>query len=278
MTKSKSIFVKGFEIGIQIVGNEDYISLTDMVKGFGDDSMIYSWMRNRNTLEFLGIWEELNNPSFNGNEFVTFKSQAGLNSFNLTPKKWIDATNAIGIKSKAGRYGGGTFAHRDIAFEFGTWLSPEFKIYLIREFQRLKADENDRLKLEWNLQRTLAKINYSIHTDAIKENLIPIELNKKHISFIYSSEADLLNLALFGKTAKEWKESNPSLDGNMRDYSSIEQLVVLSNLESINAVFIQENKTQEERLLKLNKIAIEQMKSLLKNKLLSKLLPNNISE
>jgi hypothetical protein len=278
MTKSKSIFVKGFEIGIQIVGNEDYISLTDMVKGFGDDSMIYSWMRNRNTLEFLGIWEELNNPSFNGNEFVTFKSQAGLNSFNLTPKKWIDATNAIGIKSKAGRYGGGTFAHRDIAFEFGTWLSPEFKIYLIREFQRLKADENDRLKLEWNLQRTLAKINYSIHTDAIKENLIPIELNKKHISFIYAGEADLLNLALFGITAKDWKESNPSLEGNMRDYSSIEQLVVLSNLESINAVFIQENKTQEERLLKLNKIAIEQMKSLLKNKLLSKLLPNNISE
>jgi hypothetical protein len=278
MTKSKSIFVKGFEIGIQIVGNEDYISLTDMVKGFGDDSMIYSWMRNRNTLEFLGIWEELNNPSFNGNEFVTFKSQAGLNSFNLTPKKWIDATNAIGIKSKAGRYGGGTFAHRDIAFEFGTWLSPEFKIYLIREFQRLKADENDRLKLEWNLQRTLAKINYSIHTDAIKENLIPIELNKKHISFIYAGEADLLNLALFGMTAKDWKESNPSLEGNMRDYSSIEQLVVLSNLESINAVFIQENKTQEERLLKLNKIAIEQMKSLLKNKLLSKLLPNNISE
>lgn len=278
MTKNKSIIVRGFEIGIQIVGNEDYISLTDMVKGFGDDSMIYSWMRNRNTLEFLGIWEELNNPSFNGNEFVTFKSQAGLNSFNLTPKKWIDATNAIGIKSKAGRYGGGTFAHRDIAFEFGTWLSPEFKIYLIREFQRLKEDENDRLKLEWSLQRTLAKVNYSIHTDAIKENLIPIELNKKHISFIYASEADLLNLALFGMTAKEWKESNTSLEGNMRDYSSIEQLVVLSNLESINAVFIQEKKTQEERLLKLNKIAIEQMKSLLKNKLLSKLLPNNISE
>jgi hypothetical protein len=249
-----------------------------MVKGFGDDSMIYSWMRNRNTLEFLGICEELNNPNFNGNEFVTFKSQAGLNSFNLTPKKWIDATNAIGIKSKAGRYGGGTFAHRDIAFEFGTWLSPEFKIYLIREFQRLKEDENDRLKLEWSLQRTLAKVNYTIHTDAIKENLIPIELNKKHISFIYAGEADLLNLALFGMTAKDWKESNPSLEGNMRDYSSIEQLVVLSNLESINAVLIQEKKTQEERLLKLNKIAIEQMKSLLKNKLLSKLLPNNISE
>jgi hypothetical protein len=173
MAKSKTINVKGTEIKIIQTNDTDYISLTDMVKGFGDDTMIYSWMRNRNTLEFIGIWEEMNNPDFKGYEFVTFKTQAGLNSFNLTPRKWIETTNAIGIISKAGRYGGGTFAHKDIAFEFGSWLSPEFKLYLIKEFQRLKADENDRLKLDWNLQRTLAKINYHIHTDANKQNLLP---------------------------------------------------------------------------------------------------------
>ncbi|SNB44033.1 KilA-N domain-containing protein [Flavobacterium psychrophilum] len=173
MAKSKTINVQGKEIKIIQKENSDFISLTDMVKGFGDDTMIYSWMRNRNTLEFIGIWEEINNPLFKGNEFVTFKIQAGLNSFNLTPRKWIEATNAIGITSKAGRYGGGTFAHKDIAFEFGSWLSPSFKLYLIKEFQRLKEDENDRLKLDWNFQRTLAKVNYHIHTDAIKANLIP---------------------------------------------------------------------------------------------------------
>ncbi len=271
MTKNKSINVKGNEITIIQANQTDYISLTDMVKGFGDDTMIYSWMRNRNTLEFIGIWEEMNNPDFKGNEFVTFKTQAGLNSFNLTPRKWIDATNAIGIISKAGRYGGGTFAHRDIAFEFGSWLSPEFKLYLIKEFQRLKEDENDRLKLTWNLQRTLAKVNYRIHTDAIKENLIPKEPNKTQINFVYANEADLLNVALFGMTAKEWRDANLKAEGNIRDAASIEQLVVLSNMESINAVLIHQGLQQSERLKQLNSIAITQMKSLLGNTSLKKL-------
>ncbi|HEY8782823.1 MAG TPA: KilA-N domain-containing protein [Mucilaginibacter sp.] len=266
MAKNKIITVKGNDIAVLQQQNTDFISLTDMVKGFGDDTMIYSWMRNRNTLEFIGIWEEMNNPDFKGNEFVTFKSQAGLNSFNLTPKKWIEATAAIGIISKAGRYGGGTFAHKDIAFEFGSWLSPEFKLYLIKEFQRLKDDENDRLKLNWNLQRTLAKVNYHIHTDAIKENLIPKELDKSQISFVYANEADLLNVALFGITAKQWRDANPAADGNIRDEATIEQLVVLSNLESINAVLIHQGKAQPERLLQLNTIAITQMRSLLNSK------------
>ena len=271
MAKNKTINVKGKEIIIIQSNESDYISLTDMVKGFGDDTMIYSWMRNRNTLEFIGIWEEMNNTNFKGNEFVTFKTQAGLNSFNLTPRKWIDATNAIGIISKAGRYGGGTFAHKDIAFEFGSWLSPEFKLYLIKEFQRLKDDENDRLKLDWNFQRTLAKVNYQIHTDAIKENLIPKELTKTQINFIYASEADLLNIALFGVTAKQWKDENPKNKGNMRDDATIEQLVVLSNMESINSVLIHQGLSQSERLLQLNKIAITQMKSLYNNRQIKKL-------
>ena len=271
MAKNKTITVKGTEITIIHHQNTDYISLTDMVKGYGDDTMIYSWMRNRNTLEFIGIWEELYNPGFKGNEFVTFKSQSGLNSFNLTPRKWIEATNAIGIISKAGRYGGGTFAHKDIAFEFGSWLSPEFKLYLIKEFQRLKEDENERLKLEWNLQRTLAKVNYHIHTDAIKENLIPKELSKQQINFVYANEADMLNMALFGMTAKQWRDENPKLEGNIRDAASIEQLVVLSNMESVNAVLIHQGLKQSERLQQLNKIAITQMKSLVDNKYLKKL-------
>ena len=266
MNKNKTIIVKGAEITIINRNNDDYISLTDMVKNFGDDTMIYSWMRNRNTLEFIGIWEQLHNPDFKGNEFVTFKSQAGLNSFNLTPRKWIEATNAIGIISKAGRYGGGTFAHRDIAFEFGSWLSPEFKIYLIKEFQRLKDDENNRLKLDWNFQRTLAKVNYRIHTDAIKDNLMPKELTKQQINFVYASEADMLNMALFGKTAKEWRDGNPTAKGNIRDYAAIGQLVVLSNLESINSVLIHQGLEQSKRLMQLNKIAITQMKSLVSNK------------
>ena len=265
MSKNKVIVVKGAEIAIIKILNEDYISLTDMVKNFGDDAMIYSWMRNRNTLEFIGIWEELHNPAFKGNEFVTFKNQAGLNSFNLTPRKWIEATNAIGIVSKAGRYGGGTFAHRDIAFEFGSWLSPEFKLYLIKEFQRLKDDENERLKLGWDFQRTLAKINYHIHTDAIKENLIPGQLTQRQINIVYASEADMLNMALFGKTAKQWREQNPNIEGNIRDYATIEQLVVLSNLESINAVLIHQGLIQSERLQQLNTIAITQMRSLTRN-------------
>ncbi len=271
MAKNKTINVKGAEIAILQKGQEDYISLTDMVKGFGDDTMIYSWMRNRNTLEFIGIWEEMNNPDFKGNEFVTFKSQAGLNSFNLTPRKWVEATNAIGIISKAGRYGGGTFAHRDIAFEFGSWLSPEFKLYLIKEFQRLKQDENDRLKLDWNLQRTLAKVNYHIHTDAIKENLIPKELSKSQTNYVYATEADLLNVALFGITAKQWWDAHPKATGNIRDEATLEQLVVLSNLESINAVLIHQGLQQTDRLIQLNKIAITQMKSLVNSKQIKKL-------
>jgi KilA-N domain len=271
MAKNKIINVKGNEISIIQANEKDYISLTDMVKGFGDDTMIYSWMRNRNTLELLGIWEEMNNPDFKGLEFETFKKEAGLNSFHLTPRKWIDATDAIGIISKAGRYGGGTFAHQDIAFEFGSWLSPGFKLYLIKEFQRLKDDENDRLKLDWNLQRTLAKVNYRIHTDAIKENLIPKALSKAQISFVYADEADLLNVALFGKTAKQWRTENLTAKGNVRDEASIEQLVVLSNMESINAVFIAQGLLQAERLQQLNKMAITQLKSLMGNSTMKKL-------
>ena len=255
--------LKGKDIAIISINSMDFISLTDMVKNFGDDTMIYSWLRNRNTVEFIGIWEELYNPNFKGNEFVTFKNQAGLNNFNLTPRKWIDVTNAIGIISKAGRYGGGTFAHKDIAFEFGSWLSSEFKLYLIKEFQRLKEAESKNLHLEWNLQRTLAKINYKIHTDAIKEKLIPHELTKNQANMKYADEADLLNVALFGVTAKMWQNQNPKLKGNIRDYALIEQLVILSNLESINALLIRDGLSQKDRILKLNNTAIIQMKSLL---------------
>ena len=216
-----------------------------------------------NTLEFMGLWEQINNPDFKGNEFVTFKTQAGLNSFNLTPRKWIEATNAIGIISKAGRYGGGTYAHKDLAFEFGTWLSPEFKLYLITEFQRLKEEENRTKSLEWNLQRTHAKVNYRIHTDAIKEKLVPTEITKEQANYIYASEADLLNVALFGITAKQWRQDNPDKEGNIRDHALIEQLVVLSNMESINALLIRQELSQADRITQLNQIAIQQMKSLL---------------
>jgi len=261
--------VLGTEIAYYQKNEEAYISLTDMVKYFGDDTLIYSWMRNRNTLEFIGIWEELHNPNFNSNEFVTFKSQAGLNSFNLTPRKWIEATNAIGILSKSGRYGGGTFAHRDIAFEFASWISPQFKLYLIKEFQRLKDEE--RKQLGWDIRRNLTKINYRIHTGAIKENLIPSELSKQQINNIYASEADVLNTALFGKTAKEWRDTNPDKKGNIRDYADISQLVCLSNLENLNAHFIDDRLPQDERLVKLNKIAIQQMKLLTDDRGIKKL-------
>ncbi len=203
MRKDRKITVQGNEVAIREVSGEDYISLTDMAKAFGDDQLIYSWMRNRNTLEFLGIWEQLNNPDFKGIEFDTFRSQAGLNSFTMTPRKWIEATGAIGILSRAGRYGGGTFAHRDLAFEFGTWLSPEFKLYVITEVQRLKEEENRRLSLDWNLNRTLAKLNYRIHTDAIKDHIIPTVVSPEQIGFTYANEADLLNVALFGTTARQ---------------------------------------------------------------------------
>lgn len=270
--KSKKITVKGTEINIINHNNTDYISLTDMVRNFEDGlSLIEKWLRNKNTVEFIGIWEQINNPIFNSPEFEGIKNEAGLNRFTLSVKKWIEKTSAIGLIAKTGRFGSGTFGHKDIAFEFGSWLSPEFKLYLIKEFQRLKEDETNRLNLEWNLQRTLAKVNYRIHTDAIKEKLIPPTLSKNKISFTYANEADLLNVALFGKTAKEWRDENPTSKGNIRDDASIEQLVVLSNLESINSVLIHQGLKQNERLQQLNTIAITQMKSLLGNRDLKKL-------
>ena len=259
--KNRVIFVQETEVAIATRHEQDYISLTDMVRKFGDESILYNWLRNRNTIEFLGIWEQIYNPDFKPLEFDRFKSQAGLNSFSLSPKKWIEATGAIGIYSKAGR-GGGTYAHRDIAFEFGTWLSPEFKLYLIKEFQRLKDEESRVTSLEWSFQRTLAKVNYKIHTDAIKERLIPPRLTKAQTSVVYASEADLLNVALFGITAAQWRQANPDQVGNMRDAATLEQLVVLSNLESINAVLIHQGLAAPDRLAQLNVIAITQMRSL----------------
>ena len=273
MAKNKTILVKGSEITISNRGEKDYISLTDIARhrdAERSDYILQNWLRNRSTIEFIGLWEQLNNPSFNSIEFDGFKNLAGSNSFSLTPKRWIESTNAIGIISKTGRYGG-TFAHKDIAFEFASWISSEFKLYLITEFQRLKDDENSRLNLEWNLQRTLAKINYRIHTDAIKENLIPAELSKSQVNLVYSSEADLLNMALFGKTAKQWRDENPNSDGNIRDIASIEQLVILSNMESINAILIQQDLPQSTRLQQLNAIAITQMTSLMNNSNIKKL-------
>jgi len=260
--KKRSINVIGAEIFIQSRNREDYLSLSDMVKNFGDESIIYNWLRNRNTIEFLGIWEQLYNPDFNPIEFERFKSEAGLNRFSLSPKKWIDATNAIGIYAKSGRHGGGTYAHKDIAFEFGSWLSPEFKLYLIKEFQRLKYEESRSMSLEWNFQRTLAKVNYKIHTDAVKERLIPPRVTKAQSNTIYANEADLLNVALFGMTGSEWRKQNSEKPGNMRDHATLEQLVVLSNLESINAVLIHQGLEAPNRLMQLNDIAISQMKSL----------------
>ena len=268
--KKSTINVQGAAITIVSHLEDDFICLTDMARKFGADDLIYSWMRNRNTLEFLGIWEQIHNPGFKGGEFETFKKEAGLNSFHLTPKKWIDATQAIGIQSRSGRYGGGTFAHKDLAFEFGSWLSPEFKLYLIKEFQRLKEDENRRLSLEWNLNRTLSKLNYRIHTDAIKENIIPANITKEQEQYLYANEADLLNAAMFGMTAQQWRKANSGKEGNIRDYSTIEQLLVLANLESMNAEFIRMGLPQGERLRKLNAIAIEQLKSLVGNDNLKK--------
>ena len=261
--KNKKIDVQGREVVINTVNNEDYISITDIAKYKDEkrtDYIIQNWLRNRNTIEFLGIWEKLNNPNFNPIEFEGFRNQAGLNSFVLTSKKWIEATNAIGIVSKPGRYGG-TYAHKDIAFEFASWVSVEFKLYLIKEFQRLKDQEQGQL--DWNIKRNLTKINYRIHTDAIKENLIPKELSGKEKSMIYASEADVLNMALFGMTAKTWRENNPDKSGNIRDYANVSQLVCLSNLESLNAVLINDGLEQSQRLEKLNKIAISQMKILI---------------
>jgi len=253
------ILVKGTEITILKVGNEDYISLTDMLRAKDGEFFISDWLRNRNTVEFLGIWEKIHNSKFNYGEFAAIRSQAGLHNYKISVKEWVEKTHAIGLKATAGRYGG-TYAHKDLAFEFGMWISAEFKIYLIQEFQRLKDQENKLLG--WDVKRDLAKINYKIHTDAIKENLIPKELDKNQINMIYANEADVLNVALFGITAKQWREANSDKNGNIRDYASISQLICLSNLESLNAHFIDEKINQSDRLVKLNKIAISQMKLL----------------
>ena len=263
--------VKGTEITIYSQDENDYICITDIAKykqGERTDDLIRNWLRNRNTIEFLGIWEILHNPDFKPVEFDGFRKQAGLNSFTLTPKQWIEKTNAVGLISKRGRYGG-TYAHKDIAFEFASWISVEFKLYLIKEFQRLKDDE--KKQLGWDIRRNLTKINYRIHTDAIKENLIPPHLNKQQIGYIYASEADLLNMALFGKTAAQWRAENPDKKGNIRDYANVSQLVCLANLENLNALFINEGMSQAERLTRLNQIAIQQMKILMRDQTIGEL-------
>jgi KilA domain-containing protein len=265
MSKRNSIIVQNTPVQVIAVKESDYICITDMANAKESASraadIIKNWIRNRYTIEFLGTWELMNNPDFKVVEFDHFKMQAGLNSFVLSVSEWIENTNAIGFIVKKGRYGG-TYAHKDIAFEFGSAISAPFKLYLIKEFQRLKDEENNRLNLNWDLNRTLAKINYRIHTDAIKVFIIPESLSKEQIKMVYANEADVLNVALFGKTAKQWRSQNPKLDGNIRDYATIEQLLVLANLESINAEFIKMRLTQTERLEKLNLTAISQMQSL----------------
>lgn len=266
--KNRTINVKGSEITVSRKEQEDYISLTDIARYKNPAEpidVIKNWMRNRSTIEFIGLWEQLHNPDFKAVEFDRFMYEAGSNSFVLSPGKWIETTNSTGITTKSGRHGG-TFAHQDIAFEFASWVSAEFKLYLLKEFQRLKQQEFDQKKLEWSVSRTIAKVNYLIHTDAIKENLIPPDLEKSKQKHIYADEADLLNLALFGKTAQEWKAEHPESKGNMRDYATLEQLVVLSNLESYNAELIKLQVRVEERLQRLNKTAIEQMKILISNR------------
>lgn len=255
------ISVQNTNVTIISVKENDYISLTDIAKHKSDEpnAVIANWMRNRNTIEYLGVWESLYNPEFKPTEFEGFKKEAGLNAFTLSPQKWINATNAIGIISKSGRYGG-TYAHKDIAFKFASWISVEFELYIVKEFQRLKEEEQKLIG--WTAKRELSKINYHIHTDAIKQNLIPIEVTQQQASIIYSNEADVLNIAIFGMTAKQWREANPELKGNIRDYATINELICLSNMESLNAVFIKEGLPQGERLIKLNKIAIQQMKVL----------------
>ena len=262
--KNTSIEVQGTAISVISQEDADYICLTDIARyknPENTDDIIRNWLRNRNTIEFLGIWEQLNNPDFKPVEFDGFRMQAGLNSFTLSPKQWAEKTGAIGIISKSGRYGG-TYAHKDIAFEFASWISVEFKLYLIKEFQRLKEDENRRLSLAWDLNRTLSRLNYHIHTDAIKEHLIPPEITPAQSRITYANEADVLNVALFGQTAKQWRDANPKLEGNMRDHDTVEQLLVLANIESMNAEFIHMGLEQGKRLKRLNKIAIRQMQTL----------------
>lgn len=270
--KGRSITVKETPIRIVSVNEEDYISLTDMLRAKDGDFFISDWLRNRNTVEFLGIWESVNNPDFNYGEFATIRSQAGLNSYKISVKEWVSKTNAIGLVAKTGRYGG-TYAHRDLAFEFGMWISPEFKIYLIKEFQRLK--EVEQAQLGWDVKRNLTKINYRIHTDAIKANLIPPELTGRQVSRVYASEADVLNMALFGMTAKQWRDANPGEKGNIRDQANASQLVCLANLENLNALFIKEGMEQSERLKRLNLIAIEQMEILTSDRSIKRLEVGN---
>jgi hypothetical protein len=261
MAKKKSIHVKGSAISVMVQNEGDYLSLTDMTAGFKEGSgLIGKWITNKNTLEYIGIWERLNNPDFNYPEFGVIEQEAGVNRFIMSVGQWVKRTKATGLLVKAGRYGG-TYAHKDIAFHFAMWLSPEFQIYLINEFQRLKEEEQKLIG--WSAKRELTKLNYHIHTDAIKQNLIPEELTPAQTAIIYASEADVLNVALFGKTAKQWRATNSELQGNMRDYASINELICLANMENLNAVFIQEQIPQKERLIKLNQIAIQQMKVLL---------------
>jgi len=250
------IIVKETEITVIQIYDEDYICLTDMLKAKDGDFFVTDWLRNRNTLEYIGIWEQINNPNFNYGEFATIRNKSGLNSFKISVGEFVEKTNAVSLHAKAGRYGG-TYAHKDIAFQFAMWISPEFQIYIVKEFQRLKNTEQQQLG--WSAKRELAKINYHIHTDAIKQNLVPKELTPKQAAVIYADEADVLNVALFGMTAKEWRTKNPDLKGNVRDYASINELICLSNMENINAVMINDSIPQKERLLRLNKIAIQQM-------------------
>ena len=260
----ETIHAKGFDISIYTTDFEnEYISITDIAKYKSDDpnATICNWMRNRETLEFLGLWETLHNPDFKPLEFEGFRSKAGLNAFTMSPTKWISGVNAIGIVSKAGRYGG-TYAHSDIALEFASWISAEFKLYIVKDYQRIKHDENSRLSLNWNLNREIAKLNYRIHTDAIKENLIPSELTPEQISYKYASEADLLNVALFGETTKQWRDKHPDEKGNMRDTASLNQLLVLANMESYNAILIEQGKKQSERLVLLRELAVRQIQTL----------------
>lgn len=276
MTKKQSkITVQGTEIAIYTVEQKDYISITDIARYRNSEApadVVKNWLRNRSTIEFLGLWEKLNNSQFKLVEFDQFRNDAGSNYFVLSPKKWIDTTNAIGITSKSGKYGG-TFAHQDIAFEFASWISAEFKLYLLKEFQRLKQEELEQKRLEWSVSRTIAKVNYVIHTDAVKAHLIPEDISKHKKKFIYADEADLLNIALLGKTAQEWRNENPKRKGNIRDFATLEQLVVLSNLESYNAEMIKQKIPAEKRLEQLNRIAIDQMRVLIDNKSLKKIGP-----
>lgn len=269
--KKQSLIVQGAKIHITTKNDEDYISLTDMTRNFeNSDQLIKNWLQNKNTIEFLGIWERLNNPNFNLVEFHLIKENAGLNRFVMSSKKWNANTNGIGLIAKTGRYGG-TFAHKDIAFEFGSWLSPEFKLYLIKEFQRLKEQEIKSGHLEWNIRRSLTKANYNIHTDAIREHLIPQQISAEQAGYIYASEADLLNTALFGKTAKQWRVKSVGKKGNLRDYATVEQLVVLASLESQNALLIEQGMNQKDRISTLNKLARKQMESLINNTSIKKI-------